>query len=292
LHISDREIIKKINFKNMKINKHLSIMLMLAIMATATGFSQSKITVKGSDTMVILAQKWAELYMKNNSSAVIQVTGGGSGVGITALINGTTDICNSSRPMKQTEIEKLKARYNTLGVQIPCAKDGITIFLNDANKIQELSIKQLSDIYQGKIRNWKELGGVDAEIRLYGRENSSGTYTYFHDEVVNGDYAASVQTLPGTAAVVNAVKKDVYGIGYGGAAYATGVKHAKVKKDDKSPAILPTPESIGKGEYPITRFLYMYLRNRPTGETKKYIDWILSKEGQMIVTEVGYFPYK
>ncbi len=276
----------------MKINKHLSIMLMLAIMATATGFSQSKITVKGSDTMVILAQKWAELYMKNNSSAVIQVTGGGSGVGITALINGTTDICNSSRPMKQTEIEKLKARYNTLGVQIPCAKDGITIFLNDANKIQELSIKQLSDIYQGKIRNWKELGGVDAEIRLYGRENSSGTYTYFHDEVVNGDYAASVQTLPGTAAVVNAVKKDVYGIGYGGAAYATGVKHAKVKKDDKSPAILPTPESIGKGEYPITRFLYMYLRNRPTGETKKYIDWILSKEGQMIVTEVGYFPYK
>ena len=276
----------------MKKNNILPIMLILVLMVSATGFSQTKITVKGSDTMVILAQKWAELYMKNNPSASIQVTGGGSGVGITALINGTTDICNSSRPMKQTEIEKLKERYNTLGIQIPCAKDGITIFLNEENKVQELSIKQLSDIYQGKIRNWKELGGNDAEIRLYGRENSSGTYTYFHDEVVKGDYAASVQTLPGTAAVVNAVKKDVNGIGYGGAAYATGVKHAKVKKDDKSQAILPTPESIGKGEYPITRFLYMYLRNRPTGETKKYIDWILSKEGQMIVTEVGYFPYK
>jgi phosphate transport system substrate-binding protein len=268
------------------------LMLSIALMVSATGFSQSKITVKGSDTMVILAQKWAELYMKNNPSATIQVTGGGSGVGITALINGTTDICNSSRPMKQTEIEKLKARFNTLGVQIPCAKDGITIFLNEANKIEELSVKQLSDIYQGKIRNWKELGGNDAEIRLYGRENSSGTYTYFHDEVVKADYAASVQTLPGTAAVVNAVKKDVNGIGYGGAAYAVGVKHAKVKKDANSPAILPTKESIGKGEYPITRFLYMYLRNRPTGETKKYIDWILSQEGQMIVTEVGYFPYK
>jgi phosphate transport system substrate-binding protein len=267
-------------------------MLIVALMATATGFSQAKITVKGSDTMVILAQKWAELYMKSNPSAVIQVTGGGSGVGITALINGTTDICNSSRPMKQTEIEKLKARYNTLGVQIPCAKDGITIFLNDANKVEELSIKQLSDIYQGKIRNWKEFGGNDAEIRLYGRENSSGTYTYFHDEVVKADYAASVQTLPGTAAVVNAVKKDVNGIGYGGAAYAVGVKHARVKKEDKSLAILPTPETIGKGEYPITRFLYIYLRNRPTGETKKYIDWILGQEGQMIVTEVGYFPYK
>jgi phosphate transport system substrate-binding protein len=230
--------------------------------------------------------------MKQNPATSVQVTGGGSGVGITALINGTTDIANSSRPMKQTEIEKLKARYNTLGVQIPCAKDGITIFLNEANKVQELTLKQLSDIFQGKIKNWKELGGVDAEIRMYGRENSSGTYTYFHDEVVKADYAASVQSLPGTAAVVNAVKKDVNGIGYGGAAYAVGVKHAKVKKDANSPAILPTTETIGKGDYPITRFLYMYMRNRPTGETKKYIDWILGPEGQMVVTEVGYFPVK
>ena len=267
-------------------------MLVIALMGSLTGFSQAKITVKGSDTMVILAQKWAELYMKNNPSAGIQVTGGGSGVGITALINGTTDICNASRPMKQSEIEKLKARYNTLGVQIPCAKDGITIFLNEDNKVQELTIKQLSDIYQGKTKNWKELGGNDAEIRVYGRENSSGTYVYFHDEVVKADYAANVQTLPGTAAVVNAVKKDVNGIGYGGAAYAVGVKHAKIKKDANSTAYLPTAETIGKGEYPITRYLYMYLRNRPTGETKKYIDWILSQEGQMVAAEVGYFPVK
>ena len=277
----------------MKNIKSIFIIPAVAVIIIASSFAeQSKITVKGSDTMVILAQKWAELYMKKNPSTTIQVTGGGSGVGITALINGTTDICNSSRPMKQTEIEKLKARYNTLGVQIQCAKDGITIFLNEANKVQELTLKQLSDIYQGKIRNWKEIGGNDAEIRMYGRENSSGTYTYFHDEVVKADYAASVQSLPGTAAVVNAVKKDVNGIGYGGAAYAIGVKHAKVKKDANSPAFLPTAESIGKGEYPITRYLYIYLRNRPTGETKKYIDWILSQEGQMIVTEVGYFPVK
>jgi phosphate transport system substrate-binding protein len=276
----------------MKNNKILPIMLVIALMASLTGFSQAKITVKGSDTMVILAQKWAELYMKSNPEAGIQVTGGGSGVGITALINGTTDICNASRPMKQTEIEKLKARYNTLGVQIPCAKDGITIFLNEANKVQELTLKQLSDIYSGKTKNWKELGGNDASISVYGRENSSGTYVYFHDEVVKADYAASVQTLPGTAAVVNAVKKDVNGIGYGGAAYAVGVKHAKVKKDANSPAVVPTAETIGKGEYPITRYLYMYLRNRPTGEIKKYIDWILGQEGQMVVSEVGYFPYK
>ncbi|MBA4321979.1 MAG: phosphate-binding protein [Odoribacter sp.] len=277
----------------MKNNKILTIMMIIALMASVSVFSQqTKITVKGSDTMVILAQKWAELYMKKTPGVSVQVTGGGSGTGITALINGTTDICNASRPMKQTEIEKLKSRYNTLGVQIPCAKDGITIFLNDANKVQELTIKQLSGIYQGKIINWKELGGNDAGIRLYGRENSSGTYVYFHDEVVRGDYAASVQTLPGTAAVVNAVKKDVNGIGYGGAAYAEGVKHAKVKKDANSTGFLPTAETIGKGEYPITRNLYMYLRNRPTGEIKKYIDWMLSQEGQMIVTEVGYFPFR
>lgn len=276
----------------MKNNKILPIMLILAVMASATAFSQAKITVKGSDTMVILAQRWAELYMKNNPTATIQVTGGGSGVGITALINGTTDICNASRPMKQTEIEKLKARYNTLGVEIACAKDGVTIFLNDANKVSELTLAQISDIYTGKIRNWKELGGDNAEIRLYGRENSSGTYTYLHDEVVKADYASTVQSLPGTAAVVNAVKKDVNGIGYGGAAYAVGVKYAKVKKDANSTGYVPSTEAIGNGQYPITRFLYMYLRNRPTGETKKYIDWILSTEGQMVVTEVGYFPYK
>jgi phosphate transport system substrate-binding protein len=277
----------------MKNYKTIAIILIAVIMSAASGFAQqSKVTVKGSDTMVILAQKWAELYMKKNPQANIQVTGGGSGVGITALINGTTDICNSSRPMKQTEIEKLKARYNTLGVEIPCAKDGVTIFLNEANKVQELTLKQLSGIYQGNIKNWKDVGGNDAPITVYGRENSSGTYVYFHDEVVKGDYAATVQTLPGTAAVVNAVKKDVNGIGYGGAAYAVGVKHAKVKKDANATGYLPTAESIGKGEYPITRYLYMYLRNRPTGETKKYIDWILGSEGQMVVTEVGYFPYK
>ena len=283
-------ILKKV--KEMKNNKILPVMMIVALLSIATGFSQAKITVKGSDTMVILAQKWAELYMKNNPSATIQVTGGGSGVGITALINGTTDVCNASRPMKQTEIEKLKSRYNTLGVEIPCAKDGVTIYLNEANKVQELTFKQLSDIYQGKTKNWKEVGGNDVAITVYGRENSSGTYVYFHDEVVKGDYAASVQTLPGTAAVVNAVKKDVNGIGYGGAAYSVGVKYAKVKKDANSTAYIPSEETIAKGQYPITRYLYMYLRNRPTGETKKYIDWILSQEGQMVVREVGYFPVK
>ncbi len=267
-------------------------LLALVLIVGGAFMANTKITVKGSDTMVILAQRWAEIYMKAHPETSIQVTGGGSGVGIAALINGTTDIANSSRPIKSTEVEKLKARYNTLGVEIPCAKDGITIFLHESNKVQELTIKQLSDIYQAKITNWKQLGGEDAPIRLYGRENSSGTYVYFKEEVVMGDYAASCQTLPGTAAVVNAVKKDKNGIGYGGAAYAAGVKHCKVKKDAQSAGVLPTPESIAKNQYPISRYLYIYLKNRPTGELKKYIDWILSPDGQKVVVEVGYFPVK
>src|SRR4030043_72177 len=273
----------------MKKNKLFIIVILSAIMILSMAFiAQTKITVKGSDTMVILAQRWAELYMKQHPEISIQVTGGGSGVGIAALINGTTDIANSSRPIKKSEIEKLKNRYNTLGVEIPCAKDGITVYLHESNKVEELTLQKLSDIYTAKITNWKQLGGEDAEIKLYGRENSSGTYVFFKDEVVKADYASSCQTLPGTAAVVNAVKKDKYGIGYGGAAYATGVKHCKVKKEAGLESYLPTAENVANNQYPITRYLYMYMRNRPTGEQKKYIDWMLSSDGQKIVTEVGY----
>ncbi len=205
--------------------------LILVVMAIGFSFTTlSKITVKGSDTMVILSQKWAEVYMQKNPNTSIQVTGGGSGVGLAALINGSTDIANSSRPIKPAELDKLKQRYNTLGVEIPCAKDGLSVYLNRANGVSELTIKQIGDIFAGKITNWKQVGGVDAGIRLYGRESSSGTFTFFKDNVVKGDYSPSCQTLPGTAAIVNAVKKDKYAIGYGGAAYAEGVKDCKVKK--------------------------------------------------------------
>jgi phosphate transport system substrate-binding protein len=287
-------IFKEYIRKKSKIMKKIKIILIMVIAFLGFAFMSTpkKITVKGSDTMVILAQKWAEVFMKSNPETVIQVTGGGSGTGIAALINGSTDICTSSRPMKQSEMEKLKDRYATMGIEVPCAKDGITIFLNETNPVKELTIKQLSGIFSGKIKNWKEVGGPDQEIKLYGRENSSGTYVFFKDNVVKSDYATSCQTLPGTAAVVNAVSKDKYGIGYGGSAYAKGVKHCAVKKDDKSPAYLATVETIAKGQYPITRYLFLYLKNRPTGDMKKFIDWILSPDGQKIVSQVGYFPIK
>lgn len=271
-----------------KIGAALALVMVIGLSFTTL----NKITVKGSDTMVILSQKWAEVYMQKNPGTTIQVTGGGSGVGIAALINGSTDIANSSRPMKAAEVDKLKQRYNTLGIEIPCAKDGLSVYLNKANGVSELTVRQIGDIFAGKITNWKQVGGVDAGIRLYGRESSSGTFVFFKDNVVKGDYSPSCQTLPGTAAIVNAVKKDKFAIGYGGAAYAEGVKDCKVKKDDKSPAYAPNAETIKSKQYPITRYLYMYLKSRPTGETKEFIDWILSPEGQKVIVSVGYYPVK
>jgi phosphate transport system substrate-binding protein len=277
----------------MKTTKLKIAAILLVIMTVGFSFiTVSKVTVKGSDTMVILSQKWAELYMKKNPGTSIQVTGGGSGVGLAALINGSTDIANSSRPIKPAEMEKLKARYSTLGVQIPCAKDGLTVFINKTNPVSELTIKQIGKIFSGEITNWKQVGGPDAPIKLYGRESSSGTFEFFKDHVVKTDFDPSLQSLPGTAAIVNAVKKDKNSIGYGGAAYAEGVKDCKVKKDDKSAGVLPTAATVKNNTYPITRYLYMYLKSKPTGDTKAFIDWILSPEGQDVIEGVGYFPLK
>ena len=270
-----------------------SIILVLSVATGLSVFAGKTITVKGSDTLLILGQRWAEIYMSQNPGVVIQVTGGGSGVGIAALINGSTDICEASRPIKPSEIDKLKERFNTTGVEIPVARDGISIYLNEENRVSELTLAQLKGIYTGKITNWKELGGEDAKIVLYGRENSSGTYVYFKENVLTGaDFASQTQTLPGTAAIVNAIAKDKYGIGYGGAAYAKGVKYCKVKKDTQTPGYEPTLENVKSGKYPISRYLYWYLRNKPTGEIKKLVDFVLSEQGQQIVSKVGYFPVK
>lgn len=248
------------------------------------------ITVKGSDTMVIMAQRWAEAYMAKHPGTVVQVTGGGSGTGISALINGTTDICNSSRPMKSAERAKLQERYATLGVEIKSAKDGLSVYVNDASPVKELSVDQLRDVYLGRIVNWKQLGGPDAKIIVYGRENNSGTYAFFKDHVLGGkDYVATMQSMPGTAAVVNAVSKDPNGIGYGGMAYAKGIRILPLK-NGAGPAIAPSATTVGNGAYPLSRYLYMYTAQRPSGAVKEYVDWILSPEGQAIATQVGYFP--
>jgi phosphate transport system substrate-binding protein len=195
--------------------------------------------------------------------------------------------------MKDAEKVKLRDRYGSTGIEVRTAKDGLTIFLNEGNPVNELSFEQIKGIYMGTIKNWKQVGGNDADIILYGRENSSGTYAFLKEVVLdNEDYSSSMQALPGTAAVVNAVKRDPNGIGFGGAGYAKGVKETSVKKSSGSTAYKPTGENVMNGSYPITRFLYFYLRQKPDGEAKDFIKWVLGTEGQEIVKNEGFFPAK
>jgi phosphate transport system substrate-binding protein len=274
----------------MRLKTLLAAFLVLAPVATA---SAGNISIKGSDTMVILGQRLAEEYMKKNPDTVLQVTGGGSGTGIAALISGTTDICQSSRAIKPAEKEKLRDRFNTTGVEIPVARDGLSIYVHSTNPINEITMAQLKGIFTGKITNWKDVGGPDAKIIVYSRENSSGTYVFFKEHVLGGaDFTARAQTMPGTGVVVNAVSKEKNGIGYGGAGYAKGIKVLKVKKDANSPAIAPTLETVKSDAYALARPLFFYLRGKPSGETKAFIDWVLSPAGQDIASKVGYYPVK
>lgn len=257
----------------------------------AAGFASKAITIKGSDTMVILGQRWAEVYMSKTPGSVLQVTGGGSGTGIAALINGTTDVCQASRPMKSSERTKLKERYFTMGTEIPVAKDGLTVYLHESNTVPQLTLDQLKSIYVGDITNWKDVGGADAEITVYGRENNSGTYVFFKDNVLKGDdFSPTVATLPGTASVVNAVSKDPTGIGYGGAAYGKGIRFCPIAATATDSAYIADAEHVANGKYPLTRDLYWYLRAKPEGDIKKLVDWVLSSDGQAVVVSAGYFP--
>lgn len=263
------------------------------LVGCAGGRGASMVTVKGSDTMVILGQRWAEAYMAAHPGPVIQVTGGGTGTGIAALINGTTDICQASRPMKEEERQQVQQRYGEPPHEILVARDGLAVYLHEENRIGELTLARLKAIYTGRVTRWSQVGGGDRPIVPYGRENSSGTYEYFKEHVLEKeDFAASIQTLPGTAAVVNAVARDPNGIGYGGAAYLKGVKVCAVKRDDATAGALPSAENVRSGAYPISRGLFFYTRKPPVGALKAFVDFALSDAGQALVTEVGYYPVR
>jgi phosphate transport system substrate-binding protein len=241
--------------------------------------------------MVILGQRWAEAYAGVDPQAVVQVTGGGTGTGIAALINGSTDICEASRPMSDREKEELRAKRGVLAIETKVALDALAIFVNAKNPVDEISIPALARLYVGETADWKQVGGAEHAVVLYGRENSSGTYTYFKERVLAGkDFAPSTQTLAGTSAVANAVKGDEFGIGYGGIAYLEGIKALRVRTDERSAAVAPSPSTAKDGSYPISRFLYFYTAGEPSADIKKFIDWVHGPGGQEVIVEVGYYP--
>ena len=273
-----------------------SLLAKFAVIAAATALvgvvHAGTITVKGSDTLIILAQKWAEVYMSTHPEVKIQVTGGGSGVGFAALQSKQTDIADASRPIKPAEVASCIKAFGQKPTEYKVALDGLTVYVNSDNPLSELSIEQLEKIFTGKVKNWKEVGGPDLGIAVYSRENSSGTYEFFKEHVLKGkDFVASAQTMPGTAAVLQAVAKDKNGIGYGGAAYSQGIKSLKIKKDAESPGIAPSEENVLSGKYPLSRYLFNYLDpEKDKGEIAEYLKWIRSDEGQKIVKEKDYYP--
>ena len=269
-----------------------------ATQAEKTTQEKVRITVKGSDTMVDLTQQWAERYMEiKGRQVIIQVTGGGTGTGIASLVNKTTDIVNASRQIEVDENALLEARGHKTQ-EFKVAKDGLSIYVNQANPISKMTLEDLKHIFSGKKKNWKDFGGKDAPIILYGRDNSSGTYAFFKKEVLHGlDYAITLNTLPGTGAIVHAISKDENGIGYGGIGSAHAVNIVSLKavgyEADEGEYYEPTVETITTRKYPLFRFLYVYttdkvIENKPY--VKDYIDWFVTHQAQALVKKTGYFP--
>jgi phosphate transport system substrate-binding protein len=259
--------------------------------AETAGAVSGTIQVKGSDTLLMLSQRWAEAFMAENAEAVVQVTGGGSGVGIKSLIDGTTDIANASRPIKDEEREEAKAKGVEVN-EIAVAVDGVCFIVNPANPLAEATMAQLGDVYRGKIKEWSALGGGSGRIMCYGRQSTSGTYDFVKEHVLGkDDYRADIQEMQGNSLLCDSVAKDKNGIAYVGYGYADkrdDIKILAVKKDDASPAVTPTLDTVGSMEYPISRYLFNYTNGKPEGLVKAFISFALSDEGQKVVEEVEY----
>ena len=260
--------------------------------------AKTYLQVKGSDTEVNLVQRLAEMYMKKDPNASIAVTGGGSGVGIAAIINKTTDLCNASRPMKDSEVAKAKANgVNPVGVAF--AVDGLSVIVNAKNSVKHLTMDQIGQIYRGEVSNWKQLGGPDSPITLYGRQPNSGTFVFFREQIVNGDYSNKMNQMNGNAQILEAVKKDAGGIGYVGIGYvvddegkvAPGINVLEVAKDSRSKPTSPLQlENIMSGAYPITRPLYQYFDKNNQAKVEGFIKFELSPEGVAIIKKDGFYP--
>ena len=252
---------------------------------------------KGSDTLVNLALAWAEAYMRLNPDVRISVTGGGSGTGIAALINGTVNIANASREMKPEEIQSAQAN-GISPVEFVVARDAIAVVVHPANSLDGLTFQQISDIYTGKTTNWREVGGEDRPIVLLSRESNSGTYVYFLEHVIRlgkqSDTLFSPDTLlmPSSEGISAEIRQNPNAIGYDGLGYVTpDQKMLAVARDANSPYVLPSIETVNDGSYPISRPLYMYTAGEPTGQVKAYLDWVLS-DGQALVVKLGFVPLK
>ena len=265
----------------------------------ASDSAESYIENKGSDTIVNLALAWAEAYQATNPGLRISVTGGGSGTGIAALLNGTVDIANASRQIKPEELEAALAE-GMQPVEFVIARDAIAVIVNPANPVNRLTLQQISDIYSGGIRNWAEVGGDNRPIVRLSRETNSGTHVYFLETVLRlGDrenrtlFSTDTLLLPSSEGIISEVRQNPNAIGYDGLGYVPDdLKMIAVAKAPDEAFVLPSTGTVNDGTYAIARDLYMYTAGQPTGASKEYLDWILSAEAQEIVEELGFVPVR
>lgn len=258
---------------------------------------QAYIENKGSDTIVNLALVWAETYQKEHPEVRISVTGGGSGTGIAAMLNGTVTIANSSRAISKDELQQA-AEKNILPIEHIIAKDAIAIIVNPQNPVARLTLQQLSDIYSGKISNWKELGGEDRQIVRLSRETNSGTHVYFLEHVLRlGNkenttlFSPDTLLLPSSEGIINELRSNPNAIGYDGLGYVPeDLKMVEVSKDGIEPYMLPSADTVNNNQYPIARDLYMYTAGEPNDFVQQYLDWILTAQAQQIVQDLGFVP--
>lgn len=256
--------------------------------------AQQFVTIKGSDTMVHLVTSWAEAYMQATPGAEVSVTGGGTGTGIAALINGTTDVAMASRDMKEDEQRLASGKGATLE-RIVVGQDGIALVVHPDNPVSELSTDQLRQIFNGTLKRWSQVGGPDQPIQVLSRESSSGTYGFFKEHVLeNDDFGPEVLLMPSTSAIVQSATQDPWSIGYVGLGYTkeAKLKVLKVKAGPDAPAVLPSVETVKDGSYAIARPLLLYGPASRDGVAKGFIDFALSEAGQKIVAENGYIPLR
>ncbi len=278
-----------------------SMHLLAALLAFAAGSAESRTVIqnKGSDTLVNVAQAWAEKYQTVNPDVAVAVSGGGSGTGIAAMINGTVDIANASRKMKDKE-KKLARKHGHNPVEHIVGYDALAVYLHPDNPASTLTIKQLADIYgrKGKARKWSDLGvkvpGCKSDkIVVVSRQNNSGTYAYFRKAVLGKDkYRSGTLDMHGSKDVVDLVEKTPCAIGYSGLAYATEHTQMACISKDGNTCVSPSVATAGDGSYPIARPLMMYTNGEPKGAIKAYMDWIMSDEGQCIILHKGYAPVR
>jgi phosphate transport system substrate-binding protein len=264
---------------------------LLLVLSWATAAGAGSITVKGSDTMVGLCQRWAQAFRAQHPGVRLQITGGGSGTGLAALVEGATDVAMVSRPVAPSELEALRRRTGVAPVVVEVALDGVTFFVHPSNPLRALTPAQLGAAFGGRVARWSELGGPEARIILYTREATSGTFEFVRDHLLDGDdFSPMAQPLPGTGAVVSAVSRERHGVGFGGAAFTKGVVPLRIRLGDDE--VSPTPETIRSGRYPFSRALTFVLAGPARGETKLFLDWVLSGQGQAHVGAAGFFPLR